>query len=364
MTVKNREAILQMKPYVPGKPIEEVKRELCIGDVIKMASNENPLGASAKAIQAMQEAVYRVHFYPDADCFALRQALAQKMHIEMENIIAGNGSDELLEILAKTYINPGDEVIIAEPTFSEYEIVTRIMDGKPVLVPLDQDGKIDLTAMLFAITAKTKMIVLCNPNNPTGAILGKEEIASFMKKVPASVMVVFDAAYAEFVDKDADFEDGQSYALQYDNAIMLRTFSKIYGLAGLRIGYGIAKKETVAMLNRVRPAFNVNLIAQAAAVAALADEEHVATYYRINQEGKRYLYQQFTAMGLAYYPSQANFILVQVGKNCQDVFQAFLRKGIIIRTGDVFGKPQAIRVSIGTMKENERFIEALKEVLA
>ena len=364
MTVKQRSSIMAIKPYTPGKPIEEVQREVGLDDIIKLASNENPLGPPPEAVKAIQDAAATVYLYPDGNCFYLKAALAKRYDITSEQIVIGHGSDEILELLAKAYLEAGDEVVIAEPTFSEYIFVSQLLAAVPVAVPVDKDYKHDLKAMLKAVTPKTKMIVLCNPNNPTGTVLGKREVADFIARVPANILVVFDAAYYEYVDRDADFEGGLSYALTRPNVILLRTFSKIYGLAGLRVGYGIADREVIAMLNRVREPFNVSLLAQKAAEASVNADGHVAAAYALNQAGKAYLYEQFTAMGLSYIPTQANFIMVDVRRNCREVFQALLKKGVIVRTGDIFGMPNYIRVTFGTMAENERFIRALKEVLS
>lgn len=363
MTVKNRDSIMRIKPYVPGKPIDEVKRELDIEDVIKLASNENPLGPSAAAKNAMLEVVNHMHIYPDGSSYYLKEVIAKKYNIQTENIIIGNGSDELIKLIAETYVNPDDEVIIGSPSFSEYIFATHLMGGNIVSVPLTAEHRFDLEGMIAAITEKTKVMIICNPNNPTGTIVNKQEVNAFIAQVPEHILVVFDSAYAEYAEDDGQYESGSTYVIKYPNVIELRTFSKIYALAGLRVGYGIAAAETIAMISRTREPFNVNSMAQAAAAAALQDITHVEHSRKINHEGKKYLYDQFQQMGLKYIPTYANFIMVDVEKDSQAVFQALMKKGIIVRTGDIFGMSTYLRVTIGTEEENKRFITALKEIL-
>lgn len=363
MTVKNRDSIMSIQPYVPGKPIDEVKRELGIDDVIKLASNENPLGPSAAAKSAMLDAVNNMHIYPDANSYELKKAIAQKYQIQTENIIIGNGSDELIKLIAETYVNPDDEVIIGSPSFSEYIFAAHLMGGKIVSVPLTEDYRFDLPAMIDTITEKTKVMIICNPNNPTGTMVNKQEVNAFIAQVPEHILVVFDSAYAEYAEDDGQYESGSTYVIKYPNVIELRTFSKIYALAGLRVGYGIAAAETISMISRAREPFNVNKMAQAAAVAALNDITHVEQSRKVNHEGKKYLYDQFQQMDLKYIPTHANFIMVDVEKDSKEVFRSLMEKGVIVRTGDIFGMPDYLRVTIGTPEENQRFITALKEIL-
>lgn len=364
MTVKNRDSIMSIKPYVPGKPIDEVKRELGIEDVIKLASNENPLGPSEAAKGAMIDAMHDMHIYPDGSSYYLKDAIAKKYNIQTENVIVGNGSDELIKLIAETYVNPDDEVIIGSPSFSEYIFATHLMGGKIISVPLTTDYRFDLEAMAAAITEKTKVIIICNPNNPTGTMVNKQEVNAFIAQVPDHILVVFDSAYAEYAEDDGQYESGSTYVIKYPNVIELRTFSKIYALAGLRVGYGIAAADTIAMIGRTREPFNVNKMAQAAAVAALGDITHVEQSRKINHEGKKYLYDQFQQMGLKYIPTHANFIMVDVERDSKEVFQSLMEKGVIVRTGDIFGMPTYLRVTIGLPEENERFIAALKEILS
>jgi len=273
----------------------------------------------------------------------------------------GNGSDELLRLITETFVQPSDEVIYGDPSFSEYEFMTRIMGGMVKPVPL-QDFTYDLQAMKAAVTENTKIIYVCNPNNPTGTVVTRQQLERFMDGLDEDILVIFDEAYYEYVD-DPGFQSGLEYLDRGYNVIVLRTFSKIYGLAGLRIGYGISTPEIVAAVNRVREPFNVNLVAQKAAVAALEDEEHLTRSREINRQGKEYLYRELQAIGLRYVPTQANFIFLDTGLDCRRVFQGLLMQGVITRTGDIFGYPTYIRVTIGTDEQNLRFISSLKRVL-
>ncbi|WXJ83782.1 Histidinol-phosphate aminotransferase [Moorella thermoacetica] len=360
---KCREAILSIKPYVPGKPIEEVQRELGVKDVIKLASNENPLGPSPDAVQALQEASDRIFLYPDGNCYYLKEALAAKLGVKQENLIIGNGTDEILKMLAETYINPGDEIVVADPTFSEYEFAAQVMGGRAIKVPT-RNFRHDLAAMAAAITPRTRLVFVCNPNNPTGTIVGQAALDGFLKQVPPSVVVVLDEAYSDYVTAE-HYPNSLAYVRAgRANVIILRTFSKIYGLAGLRVGYGVAVPEIIRDLNRVREPFNVNLLAQVAAVAALKDEAHVGKSREVNSEGKDYLYSQFESLGLKYVPTEANFIFVDIQRDSREVFRQLLQKGVIVRTGDIFGYDTFLRVTIGTRRQNETFIRALREILA
>lgn len=356
-----RPEIFNLKPYVPGKPIEEVKRELGLDDIIKLASNENPLGGSPKGLQAIKDNLEQLHIYPDSNCYNLRTKLASFLKVSPDNLIIGNGSDELLKLLAETFLNKDDEVLLPQPSFAEYEFTATIMGGKCVSVPL-KDFKLDLNGMLAAITDRTKIIYICNPNNPTGSIVAEEEIKDFMDKVPEHVLVVFDEAYFEYAENKS-YQSGLSYVLQGRNAIVFRTFSKIYGLAALRVGYAITTPAIAGAVERVTEPFNVNMMAQVAATAAIDDQEHVKKSYDLNSQGKKYLYSEFDSMGLKYVETDANFIFVDTGKDSKELFNHLLKKGVIIRTGDIFGYPSFIRVTVGTMEENKRFIDSLKNIL-
>ena len=358
---KFREEILAIKPYVPGKPIEEVQRELGISDVIKLASNENPLGASPLALEAVKNALTNIHIYPDGSAYKLKNTLGEKLGVTPNQIVIGNGSDENIKLIAEAYLNPGEEVIVPTPSFSEYEFAAKIMGGKCIYSPLDGEFSLDLDDMLERITPKTKLIFVCNPNNPTGTVVSGEEIGDFLAQVPENILVVFDEAYYEYVT-EPDFMDTVDLVRQgVRNVVVLRTFSKIYGLAGLRVGYAVAHENVIASIERVREPFNVNILAQAAGTAAINDEAHVKASRELNEVGKSYLYREFQAMGLRYYPTQANFIWVDTGKNSKELFGRLLQKGVIIRTGDIFGWDSFIRVTIGLPEQNERFIRVLKE---
>jgi len=356
-----RAEIFNLKPYTPGKPVEEVKRELGLDDIIKMASNENPLGPSPHALEALKKALDTIHFYPDSNNFYLKQKLIAFLGIEDNQLLVGNGSDELLKLLVETFINRGDEVIFGSPSFSEYEFTATIMGAKCIAVPL-RDFKHDLPAMADAITEKTKIIYLCNPNNPTGTAVSRAEVDGFMARVPEDVIVLFDEAYFEYVECE-DFPNGLDYLRQGRNVAVSRTFSKIYGLAGLRIGYMVTTPEIVAAVDRVTEPFNVNLLAQVAALAALDDKDHVMASQQMNSSGKSYLYAQLDKMGLKYVPTEANFIFFDTGRDCQEVFKKLMAKGVIIRTGDIFGYPSYIRVTVGNTAQNQRFIKSLQEIL-
>lgn len=361
VTKRARPEIFNIKPYVPGKPIEEVKRELGLEDIIKLASNENPLGPSPLAVQAIRQMLDQLQLYPDSNCFSLKQRLASINGLDSSGVIIGNGSDELIKLISETFLNQGDEIIYAQPSFSEYEFGAKIMGANCVPVPL-KNFTHDLDAMLEAVTPNTKIIYLCNPNNPTGTIVTGVKIDEFMQKLPETALVVFDEAYYEYV-QDPAYESGLKYIAKGRNVVVLRTFSKIYGLASLRIGYGLTTPELADAIARVREPFNVNTVGQVGALAALNDTPHLQQSQEINNSGKAYLYAQFKEMGLDYVPTEANFIFVDTGKNCKEVFSALLAEGVIIRTGDIFGYPEFIRVTVGTPGENERFIKSLKKVL-
>lgn len=356
-----RSEIFDLKPYVPGKPVEEVQRELGIDNIIKMASNENPLGPSPMAKQAVSKMVDQMHVYPDASCFYLKQKLANFYNHDIRGILIGNGSDELLKLLAETFLNSDDKIVFGQPSFSEYEFTATIMGTKSVKVPL-LDFTHDLKAMLAAVTPQTKIVYICNPNNPTGTMVSEEEIDSFMAQIPEDVLVVFDEAYCEYAENPA-YGSGLKFVREGRNVVVLRTFSKIYGLAALRVGYALTTPDIAAAVETVTEPFNVNMLAQVAASAALDDKEHLQRSREVNHAGKTYLYKEFEKMQLDYVPTEANFIFVDTGKDCKEVFAELLKQGIIIRSGDIFGYPTFIRVTVGTAEENKRFIEGLRKVL-
>lgn len=349
-----------ISPYQPGKPITELAREmgLEVTQIVKLASNENPLGPSPKAIQAMQEAVKEVHIYPDGASWKLRNALASKFGLEMGNIIVGSGSNEIIEFIGHAFLQPGDNIITAEHAFLVYKLMAKVFGAETIEVP-DPGYVHDLDAMAAAITPRTKEVFIANPNNPTGTLVTQEQIDRFMAKVPDHVIVVFDEAYYEFLDNPPDT---LKYVREGRNVVVLRTFSKIQGLAGTRVGYGIGNKELIDVLQRTRQPFNLNAVAQAGALAGLLDEEHQNKTKRITDEGRAYLQSQFAALGLEYVPSFANFVLVKVGDG-NAVFKAMMDKGVIVRAMAAYKLPEWIRISIGTMPQNECCIEVLKQVL-
>jgi histidinol-phosphate aminotransferase len=361
-----RDHVLRLQPYVPGKPIEEVKRELGLDPdfpIIKLASNENVLGPSPAAIEAMREAAADVWLYPDDTCYNLKNALGDFWEIAPEHFVIGNGSDEIIHFLALALLDRDDEVIYAHPSFVQYKAAAMLADCKHHAVPLTGDMRHDLTAMRAQVNEKTKLIFVSNPNNPTGTIVTEREFAELMSGLPPRVVIVLDQAYYEYVE-DSDTPPGLQYVRDGHNVVLLHTFSKAYALAGLRVGYGIARPDLIGYLQQVRGPFNVNTLAQAAAIASLQDEEQVSRARTANGAGKRQLYAALDEMGLKYVPTQANFLLLDSGRPARVVFQELLKRGVIVRTGDPFGLPTWLRVTIGTHAMNERFISALREVLA
>jgi histidinol-phosphate aminotransferase len=350
--------IQSLTPYVPGKPIDELQRELGLDRVIKLASNENPLGPSPKAVAALAGATDTLHRYPDGGGFRLRQAIAERWKVTREHIILGNGSDEILGLLARTFLAPGDEAVMADHTFVIYKMEVTAAHGKAVLVPL-ANWTHDLEAMAQAITPRTRLLFVCNPNNPTGTMVSAEAVHRLMARVPEEVIVVFDEAYIEYV-RDPQFPDALAYVKDGRRAIVLRTFSKIYGLAGLRIGYGVTTAEINGFLNRVRPPFNANSMAQRAALAALEDDDHVAKSRAVNAAGMEQIGNGLRALGLAPIPSQANFIYFDVKRDGRNVFDALLREGVIVR--HIEGS--MVRVTIGQSDENTTFLHALAKVIS
>ncbi|MDI6871302.1 MAG: histidinol-phosphate transaminase [Bacillota bacterium] len=352
-----RPAIFDIQPYVPGKPIEEVQRELGISDVIKLASNENPLGPSPRALEALREWLPKAHLYPDGGATRLKERIALKVGVKPENVIVGNGSDELIKLVAEAFLNPGDEVVMADPSFSEYAFAALLLGARVKKVALLGERH-DLKAMADAIGPRTKLVFICNPNNPTGTIVSAAEVREFMAAVPDEVLVVFDQAYEEYVT-DPAYGGGLPYVLAGRRAVVLRTFSKIYGLAGLRVGYGIASPELLALVERAREPFNVNQAAQVAAAAALDDEEFVARSRELCARERERLATALAGRGFPVDPSQANFLFVDVGVDSAALFRRMLPLGVIIRSGDIFRRPTSIRVTVGTPEQNDRFLAAL-----
>ena len=352
--------VCDLVAYEPGKPIEETARELGLDPetIVKLASNENPLGPAPAAIEAMKSEAAGVHIYPDGGGYKLRQALADHHGLGLENVVLGNGSNEIIELLCHCFLNPGAELIAAEHAFVVYKLMATLFGAKYVEVA-DPDFIHDLDGMADAITEDTRLIFIANPNNPTGTMVNQEALDRFMDRLPDHVVAVLDEAYYEFLD---DAPDTVKYVREGRNVCVLRTFSKAYGLAGLRIGYGLASPQVAAILQKARQPFNANSMAQAAALAAMNDSEHVAKTMETNRTGLAFYEQAFAARDLEYVPSAANFVLVKVGDG-DDLFAKMLRKGVIVRAMSGYKLPEWVRISIGTMPENERCIEVLDEVL-
>ena len=355
--------VQKLSPYVPGKPVEELAREFGLrpDDIVKLASNENPLGPSPMAIAAIESVLPDMTRYPDGNGFALKQALADRLAVSPSMITLGNGSNDILELITRAFVGPLHEVVFSEHAFAVYPIVTQAVGARAVVVPAKDWGH-DLDAMADAITADTRLVFVANPNNPTGTWIERAELERFLARVPEQVIVVLDEAYTEYVET-TDVPNGLDYLDRYPNLLVSRTFSKAYGLAALRVGYGICQPGIADAMNRVRQPFNVNSLAQAAAVATLSDDAYLAESRRINREGMAQLEAGFAALKLQWIPSRGNFIAVDVGRDAAPVFQALLRQGVIVRPVANYGMPNHLRVSIGLAEENQRFLDVLKQVL-
>ena len=356
-----RKHILGIDPYEAGKPIEEIKRQFGLKEVIKLASNENPLGPSPMAVEALKKNISRVNRYPDSHGFYLKRKLARCLGLEPSNVVLGNGSDELIDIIIKTFVEDDEHIVTADGTFLEYEIISKVKGRIVITVPLKY-FKYDLEGMKRRIGKKTKVVFISNPNNPTGTYVTKYELQDFMKDLPDNVVLILDEAYDTFIDVE-DFPNSTSY-IRNKNVIVLKTFSKAYGLAGLRVGYALARAEFSSYMEIARQPFNVNLLAQEAAMAALDDKKFLKRTRKVILEGKEYISGVLARLGIAYVPSVANFIMVDVGRDGVAVFKEMLRYGVIVRDMRQYGFKNFIRVTIGTKKENERFIRVLKKVLS
>jgi histidinol-phosphate aminotransferase len=358
-----RNCIDKIPPYIPGKPIEEVERELGISGVVKMASNENPLGPSKEVRQAITQSLDKINLYPDASHYYLKQALCLELGFPADQILIGNGLDDVNRILAETILNPGDEVIIPQPTFSMYKSVTILMGAKPVLVKSATGLGNDLRAMKNAVTEHTKLIFICNPNNPTGTIVKKSELVEFLKDLPGGILVVLDQAYADFAD-DPEFPNGLDLIREgFDNLIVYHTFSKIHAIAGLRLGYAVAQRMLIEQMQKVRDPFNVNLLALTAGVAALGSKKHILLSKELVQMGRRLFYEELDDLGVEYLPTQSNFILIDCKQDSQAIYQYLLQNGIIVRPTHSFGLPNHIRVTFGTAEQNDRFFKIFRAAL-
>jgi histidinol-phosphate aminotransferase len=357
-----REGVENLVPYPPGKPIEELERELGITGSIKLASNENPLGPSPLATQAITDRLDTLHRYPDGSGFYLKSKLSKKYSIPPDQIILGNGSNELIELVIRTFLSTEEHVMQAFPTFLVYEKIVKGAGGQMISVPLS-NFKIDLDEISKAITSKTKMVFINNPNNPTGSVLSEEQMACFLEDIPEDIIVVLDEAYIEFVS-DPAVANGLKLLEKRPLLVVLRTFSKLYGLAGLRIGYGFGSREVIDYMNRVRQPFNANSLAQAAANAALDDMAFVSQTLKLVREGLDYLYNGIQDMGLKYVPTQTNFFLIKVPLGGQKTYELMLREGVIVRSMDSYGLPEYIRINVGLPEENERFIKTLRKIMS
>ncbi len=351
-----------VKIYRPGKPLEELAREYGIRDAVKMASNENALGPSPKAIAAVKKRLGSVHRYPDGGCFYLRRKLAARLGVRPEELVFGNGSDEVLVLAVRAFVGKGDEVVIADPTFLIYEIAAAAEEGTVVKVPM-KDFRYDLPAMAAKVGPRTKLVFVANPDNPVGTYVTAKAFAAFLARVPERVIVVVDEAYYEFAAARRDYPDSLALRRKHPNLVIARTFSKAYGLSGLRIGYGVMRSDVAEALNKVREPFNVNLLAQAAAEAALDDRAHLKRTLKTVDEGRRYLERELGALGTRPVPSATNFILTDLGVDASGVYEKLLRKGVIVRAMGGWGMKTFIRVTIGRKAENERFIRALRQIL-
>lgn len=353
--------VQMLSPYQPGKPIAELERELGISDIIKLASNENPLGCSPRVFTTIDSGLSELALYPDGNGFILKQALSGFYNRPIAEITLGNGSNDILELIGRAFLQPGDEAIFAQHSFAVYPIVVQAVGAVGITVPAKNWGH-DLAAMAGAVTPKTRVIFIANPNNPTGTWVEKDELDTFLRAVPENVLVVLDEAYGEYVDA-ADFPDGMDYLSRYPNVIVSRTFSKAYGLAGLRVGYAFAHPDITNVLNRVRQPFNVNALALRSAVAALQDQDFVARSRALNSAGMKQITEGVQSLGLSVIPSRGNFLCVHLKRAGLPVYDALLRQGVIVRPVTNYGMPEYLRVTIGTPDENNRFLAALKAVL-
>ena len=360
--VEHQSGLDALAPYVPGTPIEEVQRRYGLEDVIKLASNENPLGPSPRALEAIRDALPKLNLYPDGESYNLRHALADFLEVEPDHVTVGNGADGIIMQTCMAYLDEDSEVVVSRSSFPVYDIYTHVMRAELVKTPLKNYG-LDLDAMADAMTPRTKVVFVCNPNNPTGTIVTADEVAAFMTRVPDHVLVVFDEAYYELVDSEAYPRTLRYVREGRPNVMVMRTFSKVFGLAGIRLGYAIGLPEVLAPINRVKEPFAVNLLAQAAGVAALQDTDFLRQSVATTWRERRFLCSQFEELGLEVIPSQTNFMLVEVGPNAPEIQQALLRRGVIIRPCACYDLPHFLRITVGSREQNERLLSALEEVL-
>ncbi len=355
-----RPNIEELEPYEPGKPIEEVQRELGLRSVIKLASNENPFGPPKSVLKTIQRESSRLSLYPDGGHFRLKEALSNHLGVSPQEIIVGNGSNEIIELILRGFVREGDKVVTSQVSFLVYGLVSKAIGADFVEVPMT-GFKYDLRSIAREVDERTKVVFIANPNNPTGTYVTRDEVLEFLDAIPPEVIVCFDEAYFEFVEAK-DFPSTLDY-LKRGNIVVLRTFSKCYGLAGLRLGYGIATEQIITYLNKVRQPFNVNTLAQLAGITALGDKQYLEKSQQLVREGRRYFYNEFEHLKLDYCRSEANFVMVNVKKDAENVFQKLLKRGVIVRSMRAYQLPQWIRVSIGRPRENRKFVKELKKLL-
>ncbi|MDR3257115.1 MAG: histidinol-phosphate transaminase [Endomicrobium sp.] len=357
------------EPYIAGKPIETLKRELGLSSVVKLASNENPLGASKKALKAIKENLYKVFFYPDSNSYELKEALSKRYSLPTSNIFTGAGGDEIIELIAKLFFESEDEIVISKHTFIRYAMAAKLMGSKAIVVPMKDGFVYDLLGLVKACTKKTKAVFVTNPNNPTGTYSTKAELMEFLQKLPLNKfgvkpLVILDEAYFEYASLEKDYPDGLNFLKDNPNLIIFRTFSKIYGLAGLRVAYGFANKQIVDYIERTRPPFNVNLLAQVAAAAAITDKEQVIKSQEFVKEEKEYLYKELKKLKIEYIISATNFVLFNsLPLKGKELFMKLLKEGVIVRAMDEYELSYWVRVTVGLHKENELFIRKLKVLI-
>jgi len=362
VNVKPRDVVNEIHPYRAGKPIAEVQRELGLADVIKLASNENSLGPSPKALAAVRDALSQINRYPEASGYYLTHALAAKYGLAAEQIILGNGANDLVELVIKTFAGPGDNVVCGHPSFIMYKIAALMMGAEFRVLPL-KDNRFDLAAMAAAVDARTRVVLIANPNNPTGTVVTRDEVAAFLERLRDDVLVVFDEAYFAFVAA-ADYPDSLDYVKAGRPVMTMRSFSKTYGLAGLRIGWAAAAAEIISPMHRIRQPFNVNRLAQVAGVAALGDDEHLRRSREMVAAGRKQLYAGLEELGVRYVPSEANFVLLELAREAKPVFRDLMALGVVVRPMGGWGLPNGLRVTVGTAAENDAFLAALAKVLA
>jgi len=363
-TVRMQRGLEAIRPYVPGKPIEEVVREYGITDVIKLASNENPVAPPQRVLQAIADALPHLNLYPDGTCYDLRQALSNRFHVAFDQVGVGNGADNLILQVSMAFLEEGDEVVVSRSSFAMYDLFAHAMRAKLVKTRLAPGYRVDLDAMVDAFTDRTKLVYVCNPNNPTGTIVTAEEFDTFVRRVPESVLIVVDEAYREMVDSDT-FPDVLALVREgKSNLLVLRSFSKVYGLAGIRLGYAFGSRDIIAGLSKIRSPFAVNTLAQVAGIAALKEEGFIRQSKETNRAGRDQLCREFDRLGLEYPESHTNFVLVRVGPNAEQVQQELLRRGVIVRPCAAYELPEFLRISVGTPEQNARLITSLEAALS